>query len=62
MGSVQGHDMGSMILLNTTLTGDRYVNILSGQLHPFMTCVHSDVIGHFQLDNGTIHWSRGATQ
>ncbi|GFX39627.1 transposable element Tcb2 transposase [Trichonephila clavipes] len=46
-------DMGPLIRLDTTLTDDRYVDILSDQLHPFMSIVHSDGLGEFQQDNAT---------
>ncbi|GFX59783.1 uncharacterized protein TNCV_1778221 [Trichonephila clavipes] len=35
-------DMGPLIRLDTTLTSDRYVSILSDLLHPFMSTVLSD--------------------
>ncbi|GFX32462.1 hypothetical protein TNCV_2173801 [Trichonephila clavipes] len=31
-----------LIRLDSTMTGQRYVNILSDHLHPFMSCAHSD--------------------
>ncbi|GFU06255.1 transposable element Tcb2 transposase [Trichonephila clavipes] len=34
-------DMGPLVRLGTTLSGDRFVSILSEQLHPFMSTVHS---------------------
>ncbi|GFS96389.1 uncharacterized protein TNCV_17231 [Trichonephila clavipes] len=46
--------MGPLILLDTTLTGDRNVSILSDLLHPFMSIVHSDGLGEFQQDNMTL--------
>ncbi|GFW93466.1 uncharacterized protein TNCV_46691 [Trichonephila clavipes] len=54
-------DMGSLIRLDTTLTGDRYVSILSDLLHPFMPIVHSDGLGKFHQDNATPHTSRITT-
>ncbi|GFX51986.1 transposable element tcb2 transposase [Trichonephila clavipes] len=55
-------DMGSMIRLNTTLTGNRYASILSDHLHTFMSIVHSDGLGEFQQDNATPHTSRIVTE
>ncbi|GBL58607.1 hypothetical protein AVEN_66076-1 [Araneus ventricosus] len=46
-------DMGPLIRLETTLTGDRYLSILSGHLHSFMSIVHY---------NATPHASRVATK
>ncbi|GBN65951.1 hypothetical protein AVEN_52350-1 [Araneus ventricosus] len=46
--------MGSLICLDTTLTGNRYLSILS--------IVHSDGLGQFQQDNATPHASRAATK
>ncbi|GBM98246.1 hypothetical protein AVEN_85505-1 [Araneus ventricosus] len=54
-------DMGPLIRLETTLTGDRYLSIPPDHLHPFMSIVHSDGLGHFQQDNVTPHASRVAT-
>ncbi|GFX34022.1 transposable element Tcb2 transposase [Trichonephila clavipes] len=48
-------DMGPLIRLDTTLTGDRHVSILSDHLSPFMSIVHSDGFGEFQQDNATPH-------
>ncbi|GFW39211.1 uncharacterized protein TNCV_1832001 [Trichonephila clavipes] len=55
-------DMGSLIRLDTTLTGDRYVSFLSDHLPPFMSIVHSDGLGEFQQDSATPHTSRIATE
>ncbi|GBM83625.1 hypothetical protein AVEN_83791-1 [Araneus ventricosus] len=38
-------DMGLLIRLETTLTSDRYLSILSDHLHSFMSIVHSDGLG-----------------
>ncbi|GBM46233.1 hypothetical protein AVEN_224802-1 [Araneus ventricosus] len=54
--------MGPLIRLETTLTGDRYLSILSDHLHSFMSIVHSDGLGQFQHDNATPHASRVATK
>ncbi|GFW79057.1 transposable element tcb2 transposase [Trichonephila clavipes] len=54
--------MGPLIRLDTTLTGDRYVSILSNLQHPFMFFVHSDGIGEFQQVNATPYTSRIATE
>ncbi|GBN04538.1 hypothetical protein AVEN_205686-1 [Araneus ventricosus] len=55
-------DMGPLIRLETTLTGDRYLSILSDHLHSFMSIVHSDGLGQFQQDNATPYASRVATK
>ncbi|GBN37668.1 hypothetical protein AVEN_77480-1 [Araneus ventricosus] len=55
-------DMGLLIRLETTLTGDRYLSILSHYLHTFMSIVHSDELGQFQQDNATPHASRVPTK
>ncbi|GBN73769.1 hypothetical protein AVEN_204609-1 [Araneus ventricosus] len=54
--------MGPLIRLETTVTGDRYLSILSDHLHSFMSIVHSDGLGQFQQDNATPHASRVATK
>ncbi|GFT30860.1 transposable element tcb2 transposase [Trichonephila clavipes] len=41
---------------------DGYLSILSDQLHPFMSIVHSNGLGEFQQDNATPHTSRIATE
>ncbi|GBM43164.1 hypothetical protein AVEN_128489-1 [Araneus ventricosus] len=55
-------DMGPLIRLETTLTGDRYLSILSDHLHSFMSIVHSDGLGQFHRDNATPHAPRIATK
>lgn len=40
-GVKTSNDMGPLTLLETTLTGDRYVSILSDQIHSFVTIVCS---------------------
>ncbi|GFU68769.1 uncharacterized protein TNCV_4400471 [Trichonephila clavipes] len=55
-------DIGPLIRLGMTLTGDRYVSILSDLLHPFMYIVHSDGLWEFQQDNATPHTSRIGTE
>ncbi|GBL78682.1 hypothetical protein AVEN_65252-1 [Araneus ventricosus] len=55
-------DMGLLIRLETTLTGDRYLSILPDHLHSFMSIVHSDGLGQFQQDNATPHAWRVATK
>ncbi|GFV98536.1 transposable element Tcb2 transposase [Trichonephila clavipes] len=68
VGSVMGggvcswRDMGPLIRLDTTLIGDSYVSLLSDHLHPFMSVVHSEVLGEFQQDNATPHTFRIATE
>ncbi|GBL60801.1 hypothetical protein AVEN_70676-1 [Araneus ventricosus] len=54
-------DMGPLIRLETTPTGDRYLSILSDHLHSFMYIVHSDGLGQFRQGNATPHASRFAT-
>ncbi|GBL75577.1 hypothetical protein AVEN_154910-1 [Araneus ventricosus] len=41
-------DMGPLIRLETALTSDRYLSLLSDHLHSFMSIVHSDGLGQFQ--------------
>ncbi|GBN53596.1 hypothetical protein AVEN_144861-1 [Araneus ventricosus] len=55
-------DMGPLIRLETTLTGDRYLSILPDHLHSFMSTVHSDGLGQFQQDNAIPHALRVATK
>ncbi|GBL86258.1 hypothetical protein AVEN_131986-1 [Araneus ventricosus] len=55
-------DMEPLIRLETSLTGDRYLRILSDHLHSFMSIVHSDRLGQFQQDNATPHASRVASK
>ncbi|GBO04217.1 hypothetical protein AVEN_101118-1 [Araneus ventricosus] len=54
--------MGPLIRLETTLTGERYLSILSDHLHSFMSIVYSDRSGQFQQGNATPHASRVATK
>ncbi|GBM59773.1 hypothetical protein AVEN_6650-1 [Araneus ventricosus] len=49
-------DMGSLIRLDTTLIGDRYLKSCPYHLHSFMSTVHSDGLGQFQQDNGGTKW------
>ncbi|GBM78532.1 hypothetical protein AVEN_244615-1 [Araneus ventricosus] len=55
-------DMGPLIHLETTLTGDRYLSILPDHLHSFMSILNFDGLGQFQQDNATPHTSRVATK
>lgn len=55
-GACSWCDIGPLIRLVTTVTHDGYVRILSYQLQPFMSMVHSDGLGQFQ-DNVTPHTS-----
>ncbi|GFY34013.1 transposable element Tcb2 transposase [Trichonephila clavipes] len=55
-------DMGLLIRLDTTLTGESYVSILSDHLHPLMFIVHSDGLGGFQQDNAIPQASRIASE
>ncbi|GBM83489.1 hypothetical protein AVEN_74109-1 [Araneus ventricosus] len=55
-------DMGPLIRLETTLTGDRNLSVLPDHLHSLMSIVHSDELGQFQQDNATPHASRVATK
>ncbi|GFW39104.1 transposable element Tcb2 transposase [Trichonephila clavipes] len=61
-GVCNWRDMGLLIRLDTTLTGDRYVSILFDHLHPFMPSVHSDGLGEFQQENATPHTSTITTE
>ncbi|GFV43906.1 transposable element Tcb2 transposase [Trichonephila clavipes] len=61
-GVCSWRDMGPLMCLDTTLTGDRNVSILSDHLHLFMFIMHSDGLGELQQDNATPHTSRIATQ
>ncbi|GFV58963.1 transposable element Tcb2 transposase [Trichonephila clavipes] len=60
-GVCSWRNMGPLIRLDTTLTSDWYVSILSDHLHSFMSIVHSDELVEFQQDNATPHTSRIAT-
>lgn len=55
-------DMGFLIHLETTLTDDWYISMLSHHIHPFMSIVYSDGVGQFQQGNATSHTSRVATE
>ncbi|GFT10316.1 transposable element tcb2 transposase [Trichonephila clavipes] len=54
--------MGSLICLDMTLTGDKYVSIISDLMHLFMSIVHSNGIGEFQQDNSTSHTPKNVTE
>ncbi|GBM70262.1 hypothetical protein AVEN_270835-1 [Araneus ventricosus] len=54
--------MGPLIHLETILTSEMYLSILSDHLHSFMSTVHSDGLGRFQQDNATPHKLRIATK
>ncbi|GBN83533.1 hypothetical protein AVEN_107628-1 [Araneus ventricosus] len=54
--------MRPLIRLETTPTGDRYLDILTDHLLSCMSIVHSDRLGQFQQDNVTPHASRVATK
>ena len=55
-------DMGPLISLDMTLTGDMYIHILDDHLHPFMSNVHSDGLRQFEQDNVISHTSRISTE
>ncbi|GBN94236.1 hypothetical protein AVEN_226811-1 [Araneus ventricosus] len=55
-------DIGPLIRLETTLTNNKYVGILSDHLHPSMSIVHSDGFEQFQQDNAALHALRVATE
>ncbi|GBN83712.1 hypothetical protein AVEN_209705-1 [Araneus ventricosus] len=55
-------DMGPLLCLETPLTGDRYLSILSDHLHSFMSIVHFEGFRRFQQDNATPYESRVATK
>ncbi|GFX08770.1 transposable element Tcb2 transposase [Trichonephila clavipes] len=57
-GICSWRDMGPPIRLDKT---DRYISILSDNLHPFMSIVHSDGLRKFKQDNATPTTSRIAT-
>ncbi|PRD22528.1 UNVERIFIED_CONTAM: hypothetical protein NCL1_48881 [Trichonephila clavipes] len=61
-GVCRWRDMGSLIRLDATQTGDIYISILSDPLHPFMSLVQSDGLGEFWKNNATPHMSRIATE
>ncbi|GFT00411.1 transposable element Tcb2 transposase [Trichonephila clavipes] len=61
-GVCSRRNMGPPIRLDTTLTGDRYVSLLSDLLHPFMSIMYSDGLGEFQQGNATPHTLRIATE
>ncbi|GFU82397.1 transposable element Tcb2 transposase [Trichonephila clavipes] len=61
-GVCSWRDMEPLICLDTTLTDDRYVSILSDLLHPFMSIEHSDELGEFQQDSVIPHTSRIDTE
>ncbi|GFY19170.1 transposable element Tcb2 transposase [Trichonephila clavipes] len=61
-GVCSWRDMGPLIRLDMTLTGERYLSILSDHLHPFMFIAHSSGLGEFQQDNTTTHASGIATE
>lgn len=56
-GVYSWRDMGPLIYLETTLTGDGYVSILCNHLDSFMPIVHFDGIAHFKQNNATPHTS-----
>ncbi|GFW68124.1 HTH_Tnp_Tc3_1 domain-containing protein [Trichonephila clavipes] len=56
-GVCSWRDLGHLICLDTTLTGDRYVSILSDLMHLLMSIVHSDGLEEFQQENATSHTS-----
>ncbi|GFT14344.1 transposable element Tcb2 transposase [Trichonephila clavipes] len=63
LGACNWLDMGPLICVDTTLTGDRYTSFLFDHLHRFfISIVHSDRLGEFQEDNATTHVSRIATE
>ncbi|GBN69268.1 Transposable element Tcb2 transposase [Araneus ventricosus] len=74
VGTVQGHGasimvwgvfswqfLGSLVLVPTSLSAIRYVELLGDHLHPFMLYSHPHGNGIFQQDNCTSHRSRLAT-
>ena len=55
-------DMGHLMYLDTTLTGDTYVRILADHMHTFMSIVQSHELEYFQQDNATSHTSKIAAE
>ncbi|GFX51342.1 transposable element Tcb2 transposase [Trichonephila clavipes] len=51
-------DMEPLIRLDTTLTGNSYISILSGHPNPLMSISYSDGLGEFQHYNTPPHTSR----
>ncbi|GFV12240.1 transposable element Tcb2 transposase [Trichonephila clavipes] len=61
-GVCNWRDMGPQIHLDTTLTDDRYVSILSYHLYPIMSVVHSDELEFLSRTVRHPHTSRFATE
>ncbi|GBO27415.1 hypothetical protein AVEN_15900-1 [Araneus ventricosus] len=55
-------NMGPLIRLEMTLTGDTYLSILYNHLHSYMSIVHPNGFGQFQQDSATPHTSSVATK
>ena len=49
------HELGPLVHLNTSLTGDRYVTLLGDHLQPFMDFMYPHNDGIFQQDNAPCH-------
>ncbi|GFQ88115.1 uncharacterized protein TNCT_67901 [Trichonephila clavata] len=50
-GVCSWHEMRPLIRPDSTMIGQRIVNLLSDHLHPFISCVHSNGRRHSQRDN-----------
>lgn len=53
---------GSLVRLEFTLTGGRFVSILSDHLYPLMFIVHYDAFKQFQEENESHHITRVSTE
>lgn len=57
VGCFQLAGLRTLIRLETSLTGGRYVAILVDHLYPFMTCMHSNRCALFQQDSAAARMS-----
>jgi len=54
-GAFSWHGMGPLVILDATLTGARYLQLLGDRLHPFVRFQHPDDIAVYQDDNAGPH-------
>lgn len=54
-GAFSWHGMGPLVVLDATLTGQRYRQLLGDHLHPFVMFQHPDDIAVYQDDNAAPH-------
>ena len=54
-GAFSWHGMGPLVVLDATLTGQRYLQLLGDHLHPFVMFQHPDDIAVYQDDNAAPH-------